>query len=45
MTGLRAAGECIRAHLPIDGQATAVALMTRQSTGGQWTKAATFTLA
>jgi len=45
VTDLRAAEESVRAHLPIDAQATAVALMTQQSAGGQWTKAATFTLA
>ncbi|HEX4212933.1 MAG TPA: 2'-5' RNA ligase family protein [Candidatus Dormibacteraeota bacterium] len=42
---LRAAEESARAHLPIDGQAVAVTLITQRSAGGQWTKAATFTLA
>ena len=42
---LRAAEEPVRAYLPIHAQATEVTLMTQQSTGGQWTKAATFTLA
>jgi hypothetical protein len=32
------------AHLPIDGQATAVTLMTRQSADGQWARTAIFTL-
>ena len=44
-TNLRAAEEAVRAALPIDAQATAVTLMTQQSTAGQWTKAATFPLA
>ena len=42
---LRAAEESVRAHLPVDGHATAVTLMTEQSAGGRWTKAATFALA
>ncbi len=37
--------ESVRAHLPIDGHATAVTLMTQQSAGRQWIRAATFTLA
>ena len=45
MADLRAAEEPVRAYLPIHAQATEVTLMTQQSTGGQWTKAATFTLA
>ena len=44
VTSLRAAEEAVRPHLPIDAQATAVTLVTQQSTGGLWTKAATFTL-
>jgi hypothetical protein len=44
-TDLRAAEEAVQARLPIDAQATAVTLMTQQSTAGQWTKAATFSLA
>lgn len=42
---LRAAEASVQAHLPIDGHATAVTLMTQQSAAGQWAKAATFTLA
>lgn len=42
---LRAAEESVRAHLPIDGHATAVTLMTEQSAGGRWAKATTFALA
>ncbi|MGI8446215.1 MAG: 2'-5' RNA ligase family protein [Streptosporangiaceae bacterium] len=45
LNDLHAAEEAVQAHLPIDSHATAVTLMTQQSTGGQWTKAATFTLA
>ena len=45
MADLRAAEESVRAHLPVDGHATAVTLMTEQSAGGWWTKAATFALA
>jgi 2'-5' RNA ligase superfamily len=45
VTDLRAAEESVRAHLPIDAQATTVALVTQQSAGGQWTKAAAFPLA
>ena len=41
---LRAAEASVRAHLPIDGYATAVTLMTQQSGGGRWAKAAAFTL-
>lgn len=44
LTDLRAAEASVRAHLPIDAQATAVTLVTQQSTTGPWTKAATFTL-
>ena len=42
---LRAAEESLRVHLPVDGHATAVTLMTEQSAGGRWAKAATFALA
>ena len=42
---LRAAEESVRVHLPVDGHATAVTLMTEQSAGGRWAKAATFALA
>jgi hypothetical protein len=45
VTDLRAAEESIRAHLPIDGHATEVTLVTQQSAGGRWTKGATFALA
>jgi len=45
LTDLRAAEASVRAHLPLDAQATAVTLVTQQSTAGQWTKTATFTLA
>ena len=45
VTGLRSAEASVRSHLPIDGEATAVTLMTQASTGGQWTKTATFPLA
>lgn len=42
---LHTAEEDIQVHLPIAGDATAVTLMTQQTAGGQWAKAATFTLA
>jgi 2'-5' RNA ligase len=45
VTDLRAAEESVRAHLPIDGHATAVTLVTQQSAGGRWTEAAAFALA
>jgi hypothetical protein len=41
---MRTAEEAIQDSLPIDACAAAVALMTEQSAGGRWTKAATFTL-
>jgi 2'-5' RNA ligase len=41
---LRAAGESVRAHLPIEARAAAVTLMT-QSAGGQWARGARFPLA
>jgi hypothetical protein len=41
---LRAAEEAIQDSLPIDARAAAVTLITEQSAGGRWTKAATFTL-
>jgi 2'-5' RNA ligase len=44
LTDLRAAEEAIQDSLPIDARAAAVTLMTEQSAGGRWTKAATFTL-
>lgn len=45
LNDLRTAEESLQAHLPIAGDATAVTLMTQQTAVGQWTKAATFTLA
>ena len=42
---LRTAEKSVQAQLPIDGHATTVTLMTQQSAGGHWTKAATFALA
>lgn len=45
LSDLRAAEESVQAHLPIEAYATAITLMIQQSTGGRWTKAATFTLA
>jgi hypothetical protein len=45
LNDLRTAKDSVQAHLPIDGYTTAVTLMTQQSAGAHWTKAATFTLA
>jgi 2'-5' RNA ligase len=45
VTDLRAAEESVRTHLPIDGHATAVTLITQGAAGGRWTRAATFPLA
>jgi hypothetical protein len=42
---LRAAEKSIRPQLPIEADVTTVTLMTEQSAGGQWAKAATFALA
>lgn len=42
---LRAAEESVRAHLPIDGHAAVVTLMTQQPAVGHWTEAARFPLA
>lgn len=42
---LRAAQKSVQPQLPIEADVTAVTLMTEQSAGGQWAKAATFTLA
>jgi 2'-5' RNA ligase len=42
---MRAAEESVREHLPIEARAAAVTLMTEQSAGGQWARAARFTLA
>jgi 2'-5' RNA ligase len=39
---LRAAENSVRAQLPIEASVTAVTLMTEQSAGGRWAKAATF---
>lgn len=41
---LRVAEQSIQAHLPIEGVATAVTLMTEQSAGGQWARTAAFRL-
>src|SRR5580700_4748117 len=45
VTDLRAAEESVRTHLPIDGFATAVTLVTQASAGGRWTRTAIFALA
>jgi hypothetical protein len=42
---LRAAEKAIQAQLPIEADAVTVTLMTEQSAGGPWEKAATFNLA
>jgi 2'-5' RNA ligase len=42
---LRAAEEALQAHLPIASTAIAITLLTEQSAGGQWARAATFPLA
>jgi 2'-5' RNA ligase len=42
---MRAAEKSVRAHLPIQACAAAVTLMTEQSAGGQWARAARFCLA
>lgn len=42
---LRTAEVSVQAGLPIDACAAAVTLMTQQSAGGDWTRAATFALA
>jgi 2'-5' RNA ligase len=44
LADLRAAEQAIQDSLPIDDRATAVTLMTEQSAGGHWAKAATLTL-
>jgi hypothetical protein len=41
---LRTAEDSVRARLPIEGEVTAVTLVTQQFAGGHWAKAATFTL-
>jgi 2'-5' RNA ligase len=45
VTELRSAEADVRSHLPIGGEANSVTLMTQSSTGGLWTKTATFALA
>ncbi len=45
VSDLRAAQMSVQAHLPIAAQATAVSLMTGQSAGGHWARAASFALA
>ena len=45
VNALRAAEISILAQLPIEADAATVTLMTEQSAGGQWAKAATFNLA
>jgi 2'-5' RNA ligase len=45
VTDLRAAEESVEEHLPVDGHATEVTLVTQQSAGGRWTRAAVFALA
>ena len=42
---MRVAEESVQAHLPIQARATGVTLMTEQSAGGKWARAARFTLA
>jgi 2'-5' RNA ligase superfamily len=42
---MRAAEKSVREHLPIGACAAAVTLMTEQSAGGQWARAARFALA
>lgn len=44
LNDLRTAEDSVQACLPIEASATAVTLMAQQSAGGNWTKAATFTL-
>jgi hypothetical protein len=44
VSDLRAAEVAVKPHLPIDGQVTAVTLVTRQSVGAHWTTAVTFSL-
>jgi hypothetical protein len=41
---LRAVEEPVRARLPVAGHARTVSLLTEQSAGGQWTRAASFPL-
>jgi len=44
VSDLRAAEVAVKPRLPINGQVTAVTLVTRQSVGAHWTTAATFSL-
>ncbi len=44
LNDLRAAEDSVQDRLPVESSATAVTLMTQQSSGGHWTKTATFTL-
>jgi hypothetical protein len=44
LTALRDAEDSVRSHLPIEGSATAVTLMTQESTAGHWAKTASFAL-
>ncbi len=45
LNDLRAAEESVQAHLPIDGYADEVTLVTRQSAEARWAKAVTFRFA
>ena len=42
---MRAAEQSVQEHLPVKAAAVAVTLMTEQSAGGQWARAARFSLA
>jgi 2'-5' RNA ligase len=44
LNDLRTAEDSVQAYLPIDACATAVTLITQQSAGGHWSKAAAFTI-
>jgi 2'-5' RNA ligase len=44
LNDLRIAEDSVQARLPIEASATTVTLMTQQSAGGHWTKAAAFAL-
>jgi hypothetical protein len=45
VAAMRAAEHAVRAHLPVEAQATAVTLMTGPDRGGPWVRAARFPLA
>jgi hypothetical protein len=45
VTDMRAAEKSVQVHLPIEASAVAVTLVTEQSAGGLWARAARFTLA